>query len=97
MFRDHREGKDEEDEQELQVRRRWWQQRKDGQEQKKRQLLVKPERTDEQRETVGSFSEVRQVRSQNRLCWVSFSAQESAIANKFRLSVTDVHSRVKQN
>lgn len=71
MFRDHREGKDEEDEQELQVRRRWWQQRKDGQEQKKRQLLVKPERTEEQRETVESFSEGRQVRSQNRL-WLDF-------------------------
>lgn len=71
MFRDHREGKDEEDEQELQVRRRWWKQRKDGQKQKKRQLLVKPERTDEQRETVERFSEVRQVRSQNRL-WLGF-------------------------
>lgn len=71
MFRDHREGKDEEDEQELQVRRRRWRQRKDGQKQKKRPLLVKPERTDEQRETVESFSEVRQVRSQNRL-WLGF-------------------------
>lgn len=29
--------------------------------------------------------------------WVSFSAQESAIANKFRLSLTDAQSHVKPN
>lgn len=29
--------------------------------------------------------------------WVSFSVQESAVANKFRLSLTDVHSHVKPN